>query len=68
MNSYPTNLTDKQRQVIKNITETKERKRKHSLRKMIKLKKIIADGGYRGKLVDIVKDLGWELSVVLPPG
>ena len=30
-----------------------------------RLKKIIADGGYRGKLVDIVKDLGWELSVVL---
>ena len=29
-----------------------------------RLKKIIADGGYRGKLVDIVKDLGWELSVV----
>ena len=30
-----------------------------------RLKKIIADGGYRGKLVDIVKDWGWELSVVL---
>lgn len=30
-----------------------------------RLKKIIADGGYRGKLLDMVKDLGWELSVVL---
>ena len=28
MSSYPTNLTDKQWQVIKNIVETKERKRK----------------------------------------
>lgn len=35
MSSYPTNLTDKQWQVIKNIVETKERKRKHPLRKMI---------------------------------
>ena len=32
MSSYPTNRTDKQWQVIKNIVETKERKRKHSLR------------------------------------
>lgn len=32
-----------------------------------KLKKIIADGGYRGKLADVVKDLGWELSVVPRP-
>lgn len=32
-----------------------------------KLKKIIADGGYRGKLADTVKDFGWELSVVLRP-
>lgn len=32
-----------------------------------RLKKIIADGGYRGKLADIVKDLGGELSVVLRP-
>lgn len=30
-----------------------------------RLKTIIADGGYRGKLVDIVKDLEWELSVIL---
>lgn len=30
-----------------------------------RLKKIIADGGYRGKLADMIKDLGWELSVVL---
>lgn len=32
-----------------------------------RLKKIIADGGYSGKLADFVKDLGWELSVVLRP-
>lgn len=32
-----------------------------------RLKKIIADGGYRGKLADTVKDFGWELSVVLRP-
>lgn len=32
-----------------------------------KLKKIIADGGYREKLADVVKDLRWELSVVLRP-
>jgi putative transposase len=32
-----------------------------------RLKKIIADGGYRGKLSDMVKDWGWELSVVLRP-
>lgn len=30
--NYPTNLTDKQWQVIKNIVETKERKRKYPLR------------------------------------
>lgn len=30
-------------------------------------KKIIAEGGYRGKLADKVKELGWELSVVLRP-
>lgn len=33
MSNYPTNLTDKGRQVIKNIGETKERK--HSLYVMI---------------------------------
>ena len=32
-----------------------------------RLKKIIADGGYRGKLADFVKSLGWELSVALRP-
>lgn len=32
-----------------------------------RLKKIIADGGYRGKLAEFVKELGWELSVVLRP-
>ena len=35
MNDYPTNLTDKQWKVIKNVLETKERKRKHTLREMI---------------------------------
>ena len=32
-----------------------------------RLEKIIADGGYRGKLADIVKDWGWELSVRIRP-
>lgn len=32
-----------------------------------RLRKIIADGGYRGKLADTVRDFGWELSVVLRP-
>ena len=32
-----------------------------------RLKRIIADGGYRGKLADTVKNFGWELSVVLRP-
>nr|WP_297329874.1 transposase [uncultured Bacteroides sp.] len=27
----------------------------------------MADSGYKGKLADKVKDLGWELSVVLRP-
>ncbi len=35
--------------------------------KIPRLKKIIADGGYRGKLVDVVKEFGWNLSVVLRP-
>lgn len=35
MSSYPTNLTNKEWQVIKNIVETKERKRKNPLREMI---------------------------------
>jgi len=35
--------------------------------KFPRLKKIIADGGYRGKLVDVVKEFGWDLSVVLRP-
>jgi putative transposase len=33
-----------------------------------RLQKIIADGGYRGKpLAAAVKDMGWDLSVVLRP-
>lgn len=32
-----------------------------------RLKQIIADGGYRGKLADTVKGYGWDLSVVLRP-
>jgi len=35
--------------------------------KFPRLKKIIADGGYRGKLVDVVKEFGWDLSVVFRP-
>lgn len=32
-----------------------------------RLKNIITGGGYRGKLADMAKDFGWELSVVLRP-
>lgn len=35
MSHYPTNLTDKQWQVIKNMLEIKERERKQSLRDII---------------------------------
>jgi len=35
MNYYPTDLTDKQWQVIKNMLEIKEKKRKHFLRDII---------------------------------
>lgn len=35
MNNYPTNLTDKQWQVIKNKVEPEDRKQKHSLREMV---------------------------------
>ena len=34
--NYPTNLTDKQWQVIENILESKKRKRKRSLRDIMK--------------------------------
>lgn len=59
MNSYPTNLTDKQRQVIKNITETKERKRKHSLREMINAMMYITRTGCRWRMLP--KEFGpWQ--------
>lgn len=32
-----------------------------------RLKEIIADGGYRGKLSEMVNDYGWQLFVVLRP-
>ena len=35
MSNYPTNLTEKQWQVIKNIVEPQERSRKHSIRKIL---------------------------------
>ncbi|MDR2764480.1 MAG: transposase [Tannerella sp.] len=47
MSDYPTNLTDKQWQVIKNRVETKERKRKHSLREMINAMLYISKTGCR---------------------
>ncbi len=45
MSTYPTDLTDKQWQVIQNIVETKERKRKHSLREMINAMMYITNTG-----------------------
>ena len=35
MSNYPTNLTEKQWQVIKNIVEPQERNRKSSLREIL---------------------------------
>jgi putative transposase len=32
-----------------------------------RLKKIIVDGGYRGKLANFVKNMGYKLTVVLHP-
>ena len=51
MSSYPTNLTDKQWQVIKNIVETKERKRKHSLREMINAMMYITKTGCQWRML-----------------
>ncbi len=51
MSNYPTNLTDKQWQVIKNIVETKERKRKHSLREMINAMMYITKTGCQWRML-----------------
>lgn len=47
MSNYPTNLTDKQWQVIKNIVETQERKRKHPLQEMINAMIHITKAGWQ---------------------
>ena len=51
MSDYPTNLTDKQCQVIKNIVEIKERKRKHSLREMINAMLYITKTGCQWRML-----------------
>lgn len=59
MSDYPTNLTDKQWQVIKNIVETKERKRKHSLREMINAMLYITKTGCQWRMLP--KEFGpWQ--------
>jgi putative transposase len=59
MNNYPTNLTDKQWQVIKNRVGSKERKRKHSLREMINAMMYITKTGCRWRMLP--KDFGpWQ--------
>ena len=51
MSTYPTNLTDKHWQVIQNIVENKERKRKHSLRKMINAMMYITKTGCQWRML-----------------
>ncbi|MBO5131480.1 MAG: transposase [Paludibacteraceae bacterium] len=67
MNHYSTDLTNNQWQVIEKFLDVQVRKRKYSLRSIVNA--IIADGGYRGKLLsDTLKaTLGCELEVVLRP-
>ena len=67
MNHYSTDLTDNQWQVIEKLLDVQARKCKYSLRSIVN--EIIADGGYRGKLLsDTLKaTLGCELEVVLRP-
>jgi transposase len=67
MNHYPSNLTDNQWQVIEKFLDVQVRKRKYSSRSIVNA--IIADGGYRGKLLaDTLKaTLGCELEVELRP-
>ena len=67
MNHYSTDLTDNRWQVIEKFLDVQVRKRKYSLRSIVNA--IIADGGYRGKLLsDTLKaTLGCGLEVVLRP-
>ena len=59
MSDYPTNLTDKQWQVIKNSIEMMERKRKHSLREMINAILYITKSGCQGRMLP--KEFGpWQ--------
>lgn len=51
MSNYPTNLIDKKWQIIKNIVETKERKRKHPLREMINAMLYITKTGCQWRML-----------------
>ena len=59
MIEYPTNLTDKQWQVIKNIVETKQRKRRNSLRSMMNAIMYITKTGCQWRMLP--KEFGsWQ--------
>lgn len=55
MIDYPTNLTDKQWKVIKNIVEIKKRKRKHSIRNMINAMMYITKTGCQWRQIKFFK-------------
>jgi len=58
--NYPTNLTDKQWQVIENILENQKRKRKHSLREIFNAIMYLLNTGCQWRMlpIDFPK---WEL-------
>jgi putative transposase len=59
MSNYPTNLTDKQWQVIKNKVETRQRKRKKSLREIINAIMYLTKTGCQWRMLP--KDFGpWQ--------
>lgn len=59
MSNYPTNLTDKLWQVIKNIVEINQRKRKKSLREMIDAMMYITKTGCQCRMLP--KEFGpWQ--------
>ena len=51
MSKYPTNLSDKQWQVIKNIVEPNERKRKHTIRDIINAIMYITKSGCQWRML-----------------
>lgn len=63
MSNYPTNLTDKQWQVIKNIVETQERKRKHPLREMINAITHITKTGWQCILYTMLLNSHYWVSI-----